>query len=71
MNDLRADALRIYHAALRAADAYAAVQRNLHIGDHALRVGTHSVALAPESRIVVVGAGKAGARMAQAVEQVC
>ncbi|MCA1555052.1 MAG: glycerate-2-kinase family protein, partial [Chloroflexi bacterium] len=71
MNDLRADALRIYHAALRAADAYAAVQRNLHIGDHALRVGTHSVALAPKSRIVVVGAGKAGARMAQAVEQVC
>jgi hydroxypyruvate reductase len=56
VNNGRSDALRIFHAALRAADPAEAVLRHARIeGDF--------------RRIFVVGAGKAGASMAQAVER--
>jgi hydroxypyruvate reductase len=55
VNSGRSDALRIFHAALRAADPAEAVLRHAHIEGEF-------------RRIFVVGAGKAGASMAQAVE---
>jgi glycerate 2-kinase len=51
---LRADARAIFDAALQAADPYQAVRKHLNFS--------------PKGRLVVVGAGKATARMAQAVE---
>src|SRR6266542_2157055 len=64
----RARAMQVYRAALRAADASDAVKRHLELGHGVLRVGEHVLPLAADARIVVVGAGKAGGRMAQAVE---
>lgn len=52
----RQDALQIFDAALRASDPAAAVLKHLHVEGEF-------------RRIFVVGAGKAGASMAQAVEQ--
>jgi glycerate 2-kinase len=66
----RADALKIYQAALAAADARNAVRRHLQCDGDRLRVGNASISLARDAHIVVVGAGKASARMAQAVEEV-
>lgn len=63
-----ADARAIYDAALAAADARNAVTRNLRFGDGVLHAGPHALALAPQGRIILVGAGKASARMAQAAE---
>ncbi len=65
----RAHALQIFRAALRAADAHAAVTRNLKWRGDALQIGEQAVAVTHASRIIVVGAGKAGGAMAQAVEQ--
>jgi hydroxypyruvate reductase len=56
---LRRDARAIFRAALAAADPAAAVARHLK-----------RLSLAPYDRIFVVGAGKAGASMAQAAERV-
>src|SRR2546428_4314833 len=67
-SERRAQARQIFDAALQAADAYDALMRNLAIADGVLRVGAQTLALADSARIVVVGAGKAGARMAQAAE---
>src|SRR2546428_13608990 len=67
-SERRAQARQIFDAALQAADAYDALMRNLEMADGVLRVGAQTLALADSARIVVVGAGKAGARMAPAAE---
>src|SRR5438105_8308427 len=67
-SEQRAHVRQIYDAALLAADAYDALLRNLEMAKGLLRVGTHTLALTDSARILVVGAGKAGARMAQAAE---
>jgi glycerate-2-kinase len=67
-SERRAQARQIFDAALQAADAYDALMRNLEMADGVLRVGAQTLPLADSARIVVVGAGKAGARMAQAAE---
>jgi glycerate 2-kinase len=54
---VRRKALRIFQAALKAADPAAAVLRNLHLDPKAYR------------NIYVIGAGKASAQMARAVER--
>jgi hydroxypyruvate reductase len=54
---VRRKALRIFQAALKAADPAAAVQRHLHLDPKAYR------------NIFVIGAGKASAQMARAVER--
>ena len=68
---LRQDALAIVDAALKAVDPAAAlkaaVQRN---GDKLLIQGQHEVDLAAYRRVIAVGAGKAGAPMAAALEDV-
>lgn len=65
------DTLRaIFSAALAAVDPYAAVRRVLELEGDTLTVADERYPLADIRRIVVLGAGKAGARMAQAVEAV-
>ncbi|MFO0731795.1 MAG: glycerate kinase [Nitrospiraceae bacterium] len=54
--------------ALQAVDPYGAVSRHVSLTSRILRVGPRAFALKPRSRVVVVGAGKASARMAQALE---
>lgn len=66
---LRADALEIYRAALRAADPRAAVRRVMQRDENTLRIADQTYDLA-RGRVRVIGAGKAGAPMAQAVEEV-
>ncbi len=67
---LREDATAIFRAALEAVDPAAAIRRHLkRLGDR-LQVGDRSYDLARLRRVLVVGAGKAGAPMAAAVEEV-
>lgn len=66
----RAKALltRLFRAGLQAVDPYEAVCRQVRIRRDQLIIGSHHYSLARIPRIVVVGAGKASARMAQALE---
>lgn len=69
--ELKEEALRIFRAGLEAVDSRVAVMRHLQQRDGSVVVtskdGKESVFRA--KRVVVVGAGKASARMAQAVEE--
>ncbi|MFH1057202.1 MAG: glycerate kinase [Pseudomonadota bacterium] len=69
-DQLRQDANLILQASLKAVDPYAAVKAALNLSGDQLRVGGHSLDLARFERIIAVGAGKAGAPMAQALEDV-
>lgn len=62
--------LDIMQAALDAVDPYAAVRAHLRVADGTLWAGDRPFALNALQRIVVIGAGKAGAPMARAVEDV-
>ncbi|MCB0044047.1 MAG: DUF4147 domain-containing protein [Caldilineaceae bacterium] len=66
----RRPVLQILDAALNAADPFIAVTRALVLDGHRLAVGAKSYDLTAYNRIFVVGAGKAGAPMAQAAEAV-
>lgn len=57
-------------AGLRAADPARALRSRVHRTGHRLQVGRRSYDLRSFDRVVVVGAGKASARMAQAIERV-
>ncbi|MCC7496787.1 MAG: glycerate kinase [Bryobacterales bacterium] len=63
-------ALRIFRTALKAADPVEAVRRSLRLHGNTLMVGARRYYLGSFERILVVGAGKAGATMASAVEHV-
>src|SRR5258706_5819277 len=65
----RADALRIFRAALKAADPYEAVLRHVRVKGGVLTAGRSRYRLDSFQRIHVIGAGKASARMAQAIER--
>lgn len=67
---LRSDAEEIIKAALDAANPERAIHRMIQLRDQTLLVGEREYALAQFRRITVVGAGKAGATMAQAVEDI-
>lgn len=67
---LRKAAAAIFTAAVRAVDPAAAVRRMLVRRGHRLRLDTRWYDLRQSRRILVVGAGKAAAPMAAAVEQV-
>lgn len=58
---------RIMAAALQAVDPAAAVQRHLERAGTMLRLGEQTYPLQDYDRVIVVGAGKAGAPMARAV----
>ena len=66
---LSRDALRIFHAALKAADPAQAVLRNVKIAGNVLIAGRKRYRLDSFRNIYVIGAGKASAEMAQAVER--
>jgi glycerate 2-kinase len=66
---LRQQALAMFRAALAAADPAAAVLRHVHVRDNALLAGRTRYPLRGIRKIHVVGAGKAGAAMAQAIEK--
>lgn len=68
-NRLRADVWRIVQAALAAVDPTACVHRALRREGDRLRAGDHVYDLRRTRRVVVVGMGKAAARMAVAVEE--
>ena len=71
---LRRDVLEIWHAGVEAVRSERLVQRALRVEEDALILmggdGDQRLTLKPGCRIVVVGAGKAGAGMVQAVESV-
>jgi glycerate 2-kinase len=57
-----------FSAALAAADPFQAVMTSVALKDNHLRIAADSLDLSAFDRILVVGAGKATARMAQAIE---
>lgn len=61
---------RLFKAALEAVDPYRAVLRDTKIRNDTFLVGPHRYRLSGYRRIVAIGAGKASARMAQALERV-
>ena len=65
----RKQALDIFHAALRAADPAEAIARHVQLSSGHLTVGGKTYSLDRYRRILVVGAGKATAAMAGAVEK--
>ncbi len=65
---MRKHALQIFRAALQAADPYAAVLRHLKFDGRTLIAGRRRYRMADFDRIHVIGAGKASAAMARAVE---
>jgi hydroxypyruvate reductase len=67
---LRADALQIWHAGLDAVRSQRLVREAVTIEHNALRIQDTAIDLRRVGRIVVVGAGKAGGGMAEALEEV-
>ena len=67
---MRNDARTIFGAALEAADPRASIRRTMRLEGQALRIADVSYDLGAFSRVLVVGAGKASAQMASAVEDV-
>ncbi len=68
--NLRRDALRIFRASLAAADPAKAAARAVTLSGNALKVGSKTYRLDQFDRIVVLGAGKASAAMAKALERI-
>ena len=64
----RQPVLDIMTAALAAADPFAAVQRSMRVDGEWLHLKSHAYDLRTFDRILVLGAGKAGGPMSQAVE---
>jgi len=67
---LRSDAARIWGAALRSADPEAAVHKLVSRKDLRLTIGTRQLDLGNYDHVWVLGAGKAAAPMARAVEKI-
>ena len=66
---LRRDALAIFKTALKAADPAQAIRRHVAVEAGTLRVGRKRYRLDGFGRVIVVGAGKASARMGEALER--
>ncbi len=62
------DAIAIWQAGVDAVNSQRLVEQSLHRDGMQLRIGNQELSLDAINRIVVVGAGKAGAGMAQGVE---
>ncbi len=67
---LRKDALSILRYSIKASDPLFAVKEHVKLKDGKLWVDRFSYDLKPFSRILVIGAGKASARMTQALEEI-
>jgi hydroxypyruvate reductase len=70
LRNLKADAVQIFKAGLLAVDPREAVKRYLSREGNNLRVGEQVVELSSFNRVWAIGAGKASAAMAQALEEV-
>ncbi len=68
VNSMRSDARTVFEAALKAVDPVEAILRHVKRVDDGLQVGEHRFVFKDYDRILVVGAGKAGAPMARALE---
>ena len=68
VGSIRQHAMEIFQAALEAVDPIEAILRYAKLADDVLRVGEHRFDLKDYDRILVTGAGKAGAPMARALE---
>src|SRR5262245_13333266 len=68
INELRQCAQIIWEAALNAANPATCIQKNLQLTDGQLSIAGETFSI--PAQLVVVGAGKASARMAQVVEQI-
>ena len=66
---LRSDAIKVLEAALEAADPRRAVLERLHLSGDEVKVGDLRIPLSGAEKIIVVGGGKAGGPMAEAVEE--
>jgi hydroxypyruvate reductase len=66
---MRVDARTIFYAGLAAADPYRAIQRQVKVANHSLSVAGKEYDLDYYQRILIIGAGKACARMAHALEE--
>src|SRR5687768_9124110 len=66
---LRANAIDIWSAGVAAVDSGRLVRDAVRMDGDALEICRHRCRLDPETRICVVGAGKAGAGMAAGLEQ--
>jgi glycerate 2-kinase len=69
-SESRSQVLEVLAAALTAVDPYEAVHRTVRRSGDALIVGERSINLGSVGRVIVVGAGKAGAPMSAAIEDV-
>ena len=69
MKKLRRDARDIFNAALEAADPVKAIYRHVRVDGSTMVAGRKRYNLARLRRVIVVGAGKASARMAVAAEK--
>src|SRR5260370_24163778 len=69
MRSPRKAALAILHAAVAAADPCQAVLRHVRRRGEILEAGRHRYRLGSFANIYVIGAGKAGAAMARAIER--
>jgi glycerate 2-kinase len=67
---LRADAVRIWTAALRSVDSEAAVRRSITRDGHLLQINGCRFDLGKARKVWILGAGKAAASMGQAVEKI-
>ena len=70
MSRQRQHALRIFRAALQAADPYQAVLNAVTFDGQVLKIGAKRYRLADFDKIWVLGAGKASAAMASAIERI-
>jgi glycerate 2-kinase len=68
IDTMRRHAMEIFQAALKAVDPVEAILRHVKLENEVLQIGDHSFELKDFDRILVVGAGKAGAPMARALE---
>jgi hydroxypyruvate reductase len=66
---IRRDAEEIFNAGLYAADPYLAIKRHVRLDEHRLSVADVAYSLDDYDRAFIVGAGKASARMAHALEE--
>ena len=68
--EMRSDAVNIFEEAVRAVDPLRAVRRAVSVRGDRLDIHGRSYDLTRYEHIVVVGAGKAGAKMAGAMEEI-
>jgi hydroxypyruvate reductase len=66
----RERALAVLSAALEAVDPVNAIQRQVFLSDETLRIGQRTYDLGRYRNIYVIGGGKAGGSMAQAIEEI-